>query len=144
MQNDYAGSSGKNIEAIQIQVIDTSTGLKLNDTHVIMYRAYHNGKWLPWVSNAAPSVMQTLKIKHNLDGDIDGIGSNAGSAGKGIGIDGFDIRVFEYVSNDDNNGNTSDGVGGNETFSQMYRTHNGSWQPLTTKFLFLQWMVSCF
>lgn len=133
LQNDYAGSSGKNIEAIQIQVIDTSTGVKLNDTHVIMYRAYHNGKWLPWVSNAAPSVMQTLKIKHNLDGDIDEIGSNAGSAGKGIGIDGFDIRVFEYVSNDDNNGNTSDGVGGNETFSQMYRTHNGAWQPLNNE-----------
>ena len=52
--NDYAGSSGKPIQLLQIQAFDNN-GTKLTTGVVVMYRVHVGGRWLPWVSNAAVS-----------------------------------------------------------------------------------------
>ncbi len=38
---------------------------------VVMYRAYVEGRWLPWVSNANPEWMRSVQAKYNLDGLLD-------------------------------------------------------------------------
>ena len=36
-----------------------------------MYRAYEDGAWLPWVSNADPEYMRSVQSKFNLGGTLD-------------------------------------------------------------------------
>ena len=46
IENDYAGSSGKRIQRLQIQVIDKATGNKLATKIVVMYRVRVENNWL--------------------------------------------------------------------------------------------------
>ena len=55
-----------------------------------MYRAYVDGAWLPWVSNAALASMQSVQSKYGLGGSLDGSASFAGKTGKNIS--GIEIR----------------------------------------------------
>lgn len=45
-ENDYAGSSGKPIQHLQIQAYK-SDGTKLTDGIIVMYRVYVDNNWLP-------------------------------------------------------------------------------------------------
>ncbi|MCI9274210.1 MAG: hypothetical protein HFE39_09720 [Clostridiales bacterium] len=121
---DYAGSSGKAIEGLQIQVYDNS-GQRINQRHVVMYRAYAGGRWLSWVSNAPLSIMQMLQNRYSLGGSLDSRSYYAGLLDKGAPITKLDIRVYEYVSNSD-----APGVGGLDGITQIYHA-NGEWHTLT-------------
>lgn len=57
--NDYAGSSGKPIQRLQIQAYNND-GTKLVSGVVVMYRVLVNGEWLDWVSNADPEWIKDL------------------------------------------------------------------------------------
>ena len=63
--NDYAGSSGKPVQQLQIQVYQND-GTKLVTGVVVMYRAKVDGTWLPWVSNAEESAMQSVYDKYQM------------------------------------------------------------------------------
>ena len=91
--NDYAGSAGKPIQKLQIQAYKND-GTKLSSGIVVMYRAYVDNEWKPWVSNANQSSMEYVHKKYNLGGTLDVAGSYAGVTGKAIG--GVEIRVFSY------------------------------------------------
>lgn len=90
--NDYAGSSGKPLQRLQIQAYQND-GTKLTAGIVVMYRAFVGGEWLPWVSNADPEWMQSVQNKYNLDGTIDTSASYAGKSG--ANVSGIEIRVYE-------------------------------------------------
>lgn len=91
-QNDYAGWPGKPIQCLSIRAY-RNDGVKLTTGVVVMYRAYTDGRWLPWVSNAAPEWMRSVQVKYNLGGSLDTSGYYAGIVGKNIG--GIEIRIFE-------------------------------------------------
>ena len=91
---DYAGSSGKNAEAIQIQVYDNA-GNKLDKKYIVMYRTYAEYRWLAWVSNATPDRMQMIKDQFGLGGTIDLTSWNSGLPGDGMPISRCEIRIFE-------------------------------------------------
>lgn len=95
-ENDYAGSSGKPIQRLNIQVYKND-GTKLTSGVIVMYRACVDGKWLPWVSNADPEWMRAAQTKHRLDGTLDTAGSYAGVGGKNV--EGIEVRIFEDDSN---------------------------------------------
>ena len=109
--NDYAGSSGKPIQQLEIQAFKKD-GTKLTSGIIVMYRTYTDGKWLPWVSNADPEWMRSVHKKYNLDGTLDTSGFCAGIAGKNIS--GVEIRVYEESSIGDFTGGEANG-----TFSYM-------------------------
>lgn len=90
--NDYAGSAGKPIQRLGLHVY-RNDGVKLTTGVVVMFRAYVDGNWLPWVSNADPEWMRSVQSKYDLDGTLDTNGYYAGIAGKNI--NGIEIRVFE-------------------------------------------------
>lgn len=90
--NDYAGSAGKPIQRLGLHVY-RNDGVKLTTGVVVMFRAYVDGNWLPWVSNADPEWMRSVQSKYDLDGTLDTNGYYAGIAGKNIS--GIEIRVFE-------------------------------------------------
>lgn len=100
-ENDYAGSDGKPVELIDIRAYDKN-GTKLTSGIVVMYRAYVEGKWLPWVSNADPEYMRIIQSKYSLGGTLDTQSYYAGVSGKVM--DGIEIRVFKegYSSGDEN------------------------------------------
>jgi uncharacterized protein YvpB len=108
--NDYAGSSGKPMQQLQIQAYEND-GTKLTAGIVVMYRAYVDGNWLPWISNADPEWMRSVQSKYNLSGTLDTSGSYAGKAGKNIS--GIEIRVYEE-------GSIGDFSGGEVTASLSY------------------------
>ena len=58
-----------------------------------MYRAYVEGRWLPWVSNANPDWMRSVQAKYNLDGTLDDSAYYAGIDGK-IKSRYADARVY--------------------------------------------------
>ena len=91
-EDDYAGSPGKPIQRMNIKVYKND-GTQLTSGVVVMYRAYVDGKWLPWVSNADPEWMISVKTQYNLDGTLDVESGYAGVSGKNIA--GIEIRVFE-------------------------------------------------
>ena len=91
-EDDYAGSSGKPMQRLQIQAYQND-GTKLTSSIVVMYRAYVNGQWLPWVSNADPEWMVSVQKKYNLGGSLDTNGSYAGKTD--TNISGIEIRVYE-------------------------------------------------
>ncbi|WP_411676882.1 C39 family peptidase [Caproicibacter sp.] len=90
--NDYAGSSGKPVQRLQIQAYQND-GTKLSAGIVVMYRAFVDGEWLPWVSNADPEWMRSVQNKYDLGGTLDTDASYAGKSGKNIS--GIEIRVYE-------------------------------------------------
>ena len=63
-----------------------------------MYRALVNGRWLPWVSNADPQWMDSVKSQYNLDGTLDYTSYYAGIDGQNIS--GLEIRAFVGTTND--------------------------------------------
>ena len=94
----YAGSAGKPIQRLGIQVYRKSDGAKLDTGIVVMYRVYANDHWLKWVSNATREWMESTKAKYNLDGDLD---YSSGYAGlDGYNIKGVEIRIFEENNTD--------------------------------------------
>lgn len=95
----YAGSAGKPIQRLGIQVYRKSDGAKLDTGVVVMYRVYANGHWLKWVSNATRDWMESAKAKYNLDGSLDYTSGYAGL--DGYNIKGVEIRIFEENNTDD-------------------------------------------
>lgn len=118
--DDYAGVSGRPIQLFQIQAV-RADGTNLTSGVVVMYRAYVEGKWLPWVSNADPQFMQSVQKKYGLEGTLDASGAYAGISGKNIG--GMEIRVFEE-------GSIGDYVGGEISGGFSYMT-GGAWKSFT-------------
>ena len=122
--NDYAGSSGKPIQLLQIQAFDNN-GTKLTTGVVVMYRVHVGGRWLSWVSNADPEWMQAVFTAHNLDGSLDTSSADAGLQGQNI--DGVEIRVYES--------NSSEGPGdltGGEVSANITYLENGNWSDMGT------------
>lgn len=105
IENDYAGSAGKPIQKLGIRVY-SNAGVKLTAGVVVMYRAYVNGVWMPWVSNADPEWMQLVQVKYNLGGTLNTSGYYTGVEGQNIS--GIEIRVFEETSLDYNQTPTGD------------------------------------
>lgn len=114
--NDYAGSSGKPMQQLQIQAYKND-GTKLTAGIVVMYRAYVDGNWLPWISNADPEWMRSVQSKYNLAGTLDTSSSYAGKSGKNIS--GIEIRVYEE-------GAIGDFSGGEVTASLSYMADSTS------------------
>lgn len=94
----YAGSAGKPIQRLGIQVYRKSDGAKLDTGVVVMYRVYANDHWLKWVSNATRDWMESAKAKYNLDGSLDYTSGYAGL--DGYNIKGVEIRIFEENNTD--------------------------------------------
>ena len=57
-----------------------------------MYRAYTD-HWLPWVSNADPEWMQSVKLKYGIEGTLDTKSAYAGIIGQNV--NDIEIRIFE-------------------------------------------------
>ena len=64
-EDDYAGYPGKAIQRLAIQVF-RNDGTKLTSGVIVMYRAFAEGEWLPWVSNADPEWMRNAQNKYSL------------------------------------------------------------------------------
>ena len=77
---------------LQIQAYKDD-GTKITSGLVVMYRTRANGRWLPWVSNAASAWMHSVQRKYDLDGSLDTRSYYAGIPG--VNIEGVEIRVFE-------------------------------------------------
>ncbi len=90
--NDYAGSSGKPIQRLNIQIYKND-GTKLDSGVVIMYRALVDGAWMPWVSNATSDWMRSVRDKYGLGGTLDEANGFTGVTGKNI--QGIELHVFE-------------------------------------------------
>ncbi|WP_156990080.1 C39 family peptidase [Caproicibacter fermentans] len=120
--NDYAGSAGKPIQRLNIQAYKND-GTKLVSGVIVMYRAYVNGEWLPWVSNADPEWMRNVQNKYSLGGTLDTGGSFAGEANEDIS--GIEIRIFE---DDSLNAGTDDFSGDELSLSLSYMADsNDNW-----------------
>lgn len=119
---EFAGWGGYPVEGVEIQVYD-SYGVRIYNNQVVMYRAKTSGKWLPWVSNGTPTIMQELMSKYHLGGSLDYSSVDAGLPGSGKPIQALDIRVFEDVNYN------HEGV--EEKFAQYYR-EDAAWLPLTS------------
>ena len=123
-ENDYAGSPGKPIQRLSIQVF-RNDGTKLTSGVVVMYRAYVDGRWLPWVSNADPEWMSSVQSQYNLGGTLDTKGAYAGISGKNIS--GIEIRAFE--------GNTTslpeEDLPGEESAASLSYLSNGTWKTFS-------------
>lgn len=93
-ENDYAGSPGKRMTRLGIQVLRKSDNAKIDSGVVVMYRVKVDNNWLPWVSNAGPEWMRSVQVKYGITGVLD---TASGYAGKSDGspIQGVEIRVFE-------------------------------------------------
>ena len=102
--NDYAGVFGNPIQALKINVYDKNGTSKITKGIVVMYRAYTD-KWLPWVSNADPAWMQSVKLRYGIAGSLDTKSGYAGEIGKNIKA--IEIRIFEENSIVTNCGSTN-------------------------------------
>jgi len=90
--DSFSGSAGNPIQLLSIHAYNND-GTKLTTGIVVIYRAYVDGEWLEWVSNADPKWTASVQVKYNLDGAID---TNSSYAGKfGSNISGIEIRIFE-------------------------------------------------
>ncbi len=91
-ENDYAGVFGNPIQTVKINAYAKGQITPLKEKIVVMYRVYTT-KWLPWVSNADPEWMQSVKLKYKIAGPLD---TKSGYAGVvGTNIKAIEIRVFE-------------------------------------------------
>jgi len=91
-ENDYAGYPGGIVQLLNIQVY-SKDDVKLTSGVVVMYRVHVGGSWLPWVSNADPKWMRSVKTKYNLGGTLDTGASYAGIDGQNI--NGVEIYIYE-------------------------------------------------
>ena len=118
--NDYAGVAGRAIQRLNIKVYKND-GTQLTKDVVVMYRARVDGAWQPWVSNADPEWMESVKEQFNLDGTLDTKSGYAGADGKNI--QGIEVRLFE--------GSTvalpEEELPGVETIATTSYLKNGSW-----------------
>lgn len=90
--NDYAGVFSNPIQTIKINAYAKGQITPLREKVVVMYRVYTTN-WLPWVSNADPEWMQSVKLKYKLAGTLD---TKSGYAGVvGTNIKAVEIRIFE-------------------------------------------------
>ena len=96
--NEYAGTDGKRIRNISISVFDRE-GSAVTKGIVVMYRAFVDGVWLPWVSNADSEWMSYVQRKYRLDGVLDTKSGNAGI--NSSYISGIEIHIFEEEKIDD-------------------------------------------
>lgn len=92
-----------------------------------MYRAYVDGRWLPWVSNADPEWMQDVQENYNLGGTLDVSSSYAGIIGKNIS--GVEIYVFNGKSISSSIGNLS---GGKVASTLSYIDEDSNWHSFTS------------
>lgn len=92
-----------------------------------MYRAYVDGRWLPWVSNADPEWMQDVQENYNLGGTLDVSSSYAGIIGKNIS--GVEIHVFKGKSISSSIGNLS---GGKVNSTLSYIDEDSNWHGFTS------------
>lgn len=125
---DYAGLPRQKIQKLNIRAINNN-GTAIKSGIVVMYRAYLDGKWLPWVSNADPEYMRSVQSKFQLGGTLDTAGSFAGKAGHNI--EGIEIRVFEGKIPS----STIDNLPGKEappSLSYMVGSKN-NWTPFSTR-----------
>lgn len=127
-ENDYAGSPGKAIQRLSINVY-RNNGTKLTSGIIVMYRVYTGSRWLPWVSNADPEWMRNVKTKYSLNGTLDTGSSYAGIDGKNIG--GVEIRIFEE---DSLNAGSGSFVGSEELITTQYMANSTSnWKSFNHK-----------
>lgn len=127
-ENDYAGSPGKAIQRLSINVY-RNNGTKLTSGIIVMYRVYTDSRWLPWVSNADPEWMRNVKTKYSLNGTLDTGSSYAGIDGKNIG--GVEIRIFEE---DSLNAGSGSFVGSEELITTQYMANSTSnWKSFNHK-----------
>lgn len=92
IEDDYAGVIGNPIQTLKINAYAKGQITPLKERIVVMYRVYTT-KWLPWVSNADPEWMQSVKLKYKIAGPLD---TKSGYAGVvGTNIKAVEIRVFE-------------------------------------------------
>lgn len=90
--SEYAGIFGRPIQRVKIDVL-TKGGSNVTENIVVMYRVYTD-RWLPWVSNADPEWMKSVKLRYNIAGELDT--SYDGFAGlDGKNIKAVEIRLFE-------------------------------------------------
>ncbi len=95
---EYAGVLGtRTIMNVSLRVVD-SDGNKVNSGIVVMYRAMIDNAWQPWVSNANPDWMRSVKIKYRLEGELNTSGANTCGSDASKNISGIEIRVFEESS----------------------------------------------
>lgn len=127
-ENDYAGSPGKAIQRLSINVY-RNNGTKLTSGIIVMYRVYTDSRWLPWVSNADPEWMRNVKTKYSLNGTLDTGSSYAGIDGKNIG--GVEIRIFEE---DSLNAGSGSFVGSEELITTQYMANSiSNWKSFNHK-----------
>lgn len=127
-ENDYAGSPGKAIQRLSINVY-SNNGTKLTSGIIVMYRVYTDSRWLPWVSNADPEWMRNVKTKYSLNGTLDTGSSYAGIDGKNIG--GVEIRIFEE---DSLNAGSGSFAGSDEVITTQYMSNSTSnWKSFNHK-----------
>ena len=127
-ENDYAGSPGKAIQRLSINVY-RNNGTKLTSGIIVMYGVYTDSRWLPWVSNADPEWMRNVKTKYSLNGTLDTGSSYAGIDGKNIG--GVEIRIFEE---DSLNAGSGSFVGSEELITTQYMANSTSnWKSFNHK-----------
>lgn len=126
LENDYAGYPNKPIQGLSISAY-SKDGTKLTAGVVVMYRAYVDGRWLPWVSNADPGWMQDVQENYNLGGTLDVSSSYAGIIGKNIS--GVEIYVFNGKSISSSIGNLS---GGKVASTLSYIDEDSNWHSFTS------------
>ena len=126
LENDYAGYPNKPIQGLSISAY-SKDGTKLTAGVVVMYRAYVDGRWLPWVSNADPEWMQDVQENYNLGGTLDVSSSYAGIIGKNIS--GVEIYVFNGKSISSSIGNLS---GGKVASTLSYIDEDSNWHSFTS------------
>ncbi len=126
LENDYAGYPNKPIQGLSISAY-SKDGTKLTACVVVMYRAYVDGRWLPWVSNADPEWMQDVQENYNLGGTLDVSSSYAGIIGKNIS--GVEIYVFNGKSISSSIGNLS---GGKVASTLSYIDEDSNWHSFTS------------
>ena len=123
--NDYAGAPGRHIQRLAVSAYKND-GTVLTSGVIVMYRAFVEDRWLPWVSNADPQWMRSIKEKHELDGTLDTSSGYAGISGKNIG--GIEIRIFE----DDAPNAGSDRFEGDEIPLELsYIANSNTWHSFT-------------
>lgn len=126
LENDYAGYPNKPIQGLSISAY-SKDGTKLTAGVVVMYRAYVDGRWLLWVSNADPEWMQDVQENYNLGGTLDVSSSYAGIIGKNIS--GVEIYVFNGKSISSSIGNLS---GGKVASTLSYIDEDSNWHSFTS------------
>ena len=113
----YAGLAGRPIQRLNIRVM--RNGISMVSGVIVMYRAYVDGRWLPWVSNADPQWMDMVKSKYGLDGSLDYTSGYAGLPDHDFS--GVEIRIFEDTSS-----GTEGFLGGEKSLTLSYVSGNSS------------------